>query len=181
MGFLRCLIFMVVIGILCFPFGRMLALIEFDASHGLFSPLPFEKDGLVYNRLNIRKWQNKVPDMSRIFPGIIPKKTFEKCCNSTQVKLLIQETCVAELTHWVLCVAGIAIPFIWNGIGGVILFILYVLLGNLPFIVIQRYNRPRLCHMQKVLEKREKHFSHNNENRKDPLASCVVSLAGEAE
>lgn len=30
------------------------------------------------------------------------------------------------------------------GVGGVCITIIYIVLGNLPFIVVQRYNRPRL-------------------------------------
>ena len=37
---------------------------------------------------------------------------------------------------------------IWPGAGGVLITVIYIVLGNLPFIIIQRYNRPRL---QKLL------------------------------
>ena len=61
---------------------------------------------------------------------------------------MIGETCIAELTHGLLCFAGLALPAIWPGAGGIILCIIYIVFGNLPFLLIQRYNRPRL---QKLL------------------------------
>ena len=42
---------------------------------------------------------------------------------------------------------------IWRGPGGVILTVIYIVFGNLPFLLIQRYNRPRL---QRLLEKQSR-------------------------
>ena len=67
------------------------------------------------------------------------------------------ETCVAELTHALLCIAGLALLWLWPGTGGIVLFALYVLLGNIPFILIQRYNRPRLQKLLRAAERRELH------------------------
>lgn len=38
----------------------------------------------------------------------------------------------------------LSFKIIWSGVGGVCITIIYIVLGNLPFIVVQRYNRPRL-------------------------------------
>ena len=57
---------------------------------------------------------------------------------------LLQETCVAETVHWLLILFSPAfVIFMKRGYGAV--FCLLYILGNLPFIVIQRYNRPRLA------------------------------------
>jgi len=32
---------------------------------------------------------------------------------------------------------------------------MYILIGNLPFILIQRYNRPRLMHLLKRMDREE--------------------------
>ena len=55
---------------------------------------------------------------------------------------------MAEMIHFLLSLSGLACLVIWPGAGGIILTMVYILLGNLPFIIIQRYNRPRL---QKLL------------------------------
>ena len=62
--------------------------------------------------------------------------------------LLIQETCIAEFIHSAEGIAGFYCVSIWPGIGGFVLGMLFML-GNLPFICIQRYNRPRMLKIWK--------------------------------
>ena len=57
---------------------------------------------------------------------------------------MVQETCIAEVIHILLSLTGLALPLIWPGPGGLLACAAYVLLGNLPFILIQRFNRPKL-------------------------------------
>lgn len=147
-GFGGCLLYLSAIGIAFFLIGRILPKKWFCANRFPYRSFRFEHEGKIYNRLKIRTWQNKVPDMSRIFSGLMPPKkltyhTLEK------LPLLIQETSVAECIHLLLCFAGLYCIRIWNGYGGVVISILYFL-GNVPFILIQRYNRPRL---QQLLQK----------------------------
>ena len=54
-----------------------------------------------------------------------------------------------------LCVLGLALLWIWPGWGGAAVFLVDVLLGNVPFILIQRYQRQRLLHVQARLLRRE--------------------------
>lgn len=84
-----------------------------------------------------------IPDMSRIFVKIMPEKKLTKE-NYENLPRMIEETCVAEWTHILLSIAGLGLLKIWSGVGGVCITIIYIVLGNLPFIVVQRYNRPRL-------------------------------------
>lgn len=49
---------------------------------------------------------------------------------------------MAETTHFLVAVMGLYCAKIWRG-GGLILSLLYFI-WNLPFVLIQRYNRPRL-------------------------------------
>lgn len=72
---------------------------------------------------------------------------------------MIQETCVAEWTHGILSIAGLAMLWFWPGIGGICMTAVYILLGNLPFIVVQRFNRPRL---QKLLLKQQRNMQIRN-------------------
>lgn len=110
-----------------------------------FRPYRFERDGAIYNKIGIKKWQNSVPDMSKILPDRIPaKKLTGDLCK--RVPVMIKETCVAELIHIVLCVLSLFCLAIWRGTGGIIVTALYIL-GNLPFILIQRYNRPRFVRL----------------------------------
>lgn len=76
--------------------------------------------------------------------------------STAEIEDMIQETCVAELTHLLLCAAGILLFWIWPGAGGCIMFALDIVFGNLPFILIQRYNRPRLLRYMRLTEARER-------------------------
>lgn len=67
---------------------------------------------------------------------------------------MIQETCIAEWVHGLLIVLGFGCIWIWDGMGGWIISVLYAL-GNLPYILIQRYNRPRLVKLLRGMRKKE--------------------------
>lgn len=99
--------------------------------------------------------------MSRIFSAVMPAKKLPRQMNVQNMERMVQETCVAELTHGMLCIMGVGCPLIWKSVGGWILFILY-LLGNIPFILIQRYNRPKPIRLLNRLQLRE-----NNNERKE--------------
>lgn len=67
---------------------------------------------------------------------------------------LIDETCVAELIHVVLIFACPLFWLIFRTTFGLIVGILYGL-SHVPFILIQRYNRPRLVALYRKIMKRE--------------------------
>ena len=66
---------------------------------------------------------------------------------------MIQETCVAELVHGLLCLSGLACLKLWPGMGGAIITLLNLVV-NLAYVAIQRYNRPRLLRLLRNTEKR---------------------------
>lgn len=49
--------------------------------------------------------------------------------------------------------------FIWNPAWAGWLMIAYAFIANIPFIITQRYNRPRLRRLYKILSKKNKHQS----------------------
>ena len=156
MDFLRCILYIAILGILCFPAGRLLAKISFQADKFPFRQAGFEKNGKFYETIKIKNWQNKIPDVSKAFSKIVPRKSLADApMDSAKIAVMINETCVAELTHVILSFLGLALPFIWRGAGGIVFFLVYVLLGNLPFIFVQRFNRPRLCRLHKALAMKE--------------------------
>ncbi len=118
-----------------------------------FKLYKWEKGGRIYNKINIRKWKGKVPDMSKILKFMLPKKVVSGT-SSRDIGRLIKETCVAELIHCVLIIMSLGVLFICPGKGGVFLFFV-CLLVNLPFILIQRYNRPQYESVEKKLKARE--------------------------
>lgn len=152
-GLLKCLAYLALSGFLGFLLGRALPRRWFRYRVFPYRDHPLEQRGNLYRRLYIHKWHNHVPDMSRIFRGWMPPKRLEAGVDSAAVEVMVQETCVAEFTHVALCVTGLAVLWIWPGPGGAALYVLYVL-GNLPFILIQRFNRPKLVQLMEKLRRR---------------------------
>ncbi len=140
-----CFAYATALGVLSFFLGRLLPKRWLHPDKFPFRT--YAREEKLWKALQIRKWQSKVPDMSRLFKKLMPEKKLTRQ-TAQDLPLMIQETCVAELTHGLLCIAGLALLKIWPGTGGVILTVIYIVFGNLPFLLIQRYNRPRL---QKLL------------------------------
>ncbi len=149
MGIIKCVIYIASIGVASFVIGRLIPNAWFKENRFPFRSFRWERSGAVYHGLGIRKWQKKVPDMSRHFPQVMKEKKLNHDFQK-DLPLMIKETCIAEFTHWMLCFAGLYCLWLWPGIGGRIFTALYIL-SNIPFILIQRYNRPRLTALQKRL------------------------------
>lgn len=155
MRLLDCLIYYAVIGIIGFVVGRLVPKKWFVSDWFPYRSFGFEKDGAIYEKLKIKSWQNKALDMSKILPGIMPAKKLDKALDSKYIERMLRETCVAEFIHMLLCILGIYTFKIWRGLGGFLVFSVYTLLGNLPYILIQRYNRPKLQRLLIKVKQRE--------------------------
>lgn len=107
-----------------------------------FKPHKWELNGRIYEKFKISKWKDKLPDMSKISKKMFPK-SIKTRLTAENTKRLILETCVAEYVHSFLILISPFILFFTEGFSGVLFMILNIL-GNVPFIMIQRYNRPRL-------------------------------------
>ena len=115
----------------------------------------------LFRFLRVHEWQDKVPDMSKIVPKLIPAKKLGTDFRA-QLPRMIEETCVAEFTHFVLILLGFYALRLWPGTGGAVVTAIYILFGNLPFLIIQRYNRPRL---QKLLAAQQRRSRRNQEEQ----------------
>ena len=156
MGFWYCVIYIAVLGILSFIIGRLLPKGWFHADK--FPCKTAAGEQKIYQALRVKSWQSKVPDMSRLFRHIMPAKkmTAETVAD---IPRMLEETCVAELTHTLLSILGLAMLWLWPGWGGIIVTIIYILLGNVPFIIIQRYNRPRLQRLYAMQQRKRERSS----------------------
>ena len=139
----HCLVYLVEIGLLSNVVAVFFPRKWFHADRYPFRQCKWERKGRIYIRLGIRKWKDRVPDMSKLLPFLYRKKVTRQR-SEENMQRLIQETCVAELVHVLLCVAALWVIRLWPGKGGWILWLCYCV-GNVPFIMIQRFNRPRLC------------------------------------
>lgn len=153
-GFIKCVIYFAATGVLSFFLGRVLPKSWFSYNEFPYRLLPVERDGKLYDALGIRRWKDKLPDMSRILPGFIPSKRPGGSMTAAQADRMLQETCVAECIHTLLCITGCGCLFLWPGYGGRVLYAIYVL-GNIPFNLIQRYNRPKLARIARRLHAKE--------------------------
>ncbi len=147
MGFLYCVGYAAAIGTLGFLLGRVLPKAWFRYDRAPFRAFRWEQGGRIYTRLAIQRWQSCVPDMSKVFPKLMPPKSMQTRPSQQTLARMLQETCVAEAVHAFLCVLGLYCLWLWPGWGGAAFYVVYVMLGNLPFILIQRYNRPRLARL----------------------------------
>ncbi len=157
-GFIHCLRYLAVTGIIGFVMGRIIPKKWFTWDSFPWHPFKFEKDGAFFAKLKVKKWQSKVPDMSKLFVKLMPPKAIKKVPTANDIKVMLRETCVAEFVHCWLCLTSLHCIRIMDGAGGIIISLLYIL-GNVPFIIIQRYNRPRL---NKLLSRYE-HSTNNTE------------------
>lgn len=149
-GPVKCLVYIIALGVVSFVTGRLLPKRWFKSDR-----FPFrcnEKEKKLYKALRVKDWQNKVPDMSRVFTKLMPAKKLN-ADTLADIPRMLEETCVAEFIHVVLSVLGFACLWLWPGFGGTAVTLVYILLGNVPFIIIQRYNRPRL---QRLLARRSR-------------------------
>ena len=153
MKLLMSIVYVAVIGILAHYVGESLPRSLFSEYKFPYRSYKWEKDGKFYKRMRIKRWKTHLPDMSRIMRDMLPKKvTFD--AGSENINALIKETCVAECVHYWLCVFSVGIYLIWKNYVGVILALVFVVC-NIPFIMIQRYNRPHLIKLRNKLLKRE--------------------------
>ncbi len=153
MAFWKSCAYFLLIGIASHYIGEALPAKWLKWDRFLFRERKWEKKGEVYERIRIQDWKDHMPDMSRVMKDMVPKKV-GICPHSEDVWILVTETCRAEAVHWGICLcAPVIYLFWWNWMGVLLSSIL--ILGNLPFIMIQRYNRPTLIALAKRLEVRE--------------------------
>ena len=124
-------------------FGELLPRRWFHWDRFPYKTCAWEKNGKIYEKMGIRKWKDRVPDKSR-WGGHEYAKTIRGQNDAENATRLLQETCVAELIHWVLMLATPLVFVFAHGPMAVLVVLLYGF-SHIPCIIIQRYNRPRLC------------------------------------
>ena len=141
---LRFALTVALVGIAAHFLGEALPRRWFDASRFPYRAFAFERNGRFYEALGIRRWKGLLPDKSRFAPGAYKKSIRAGQQTSAHMERLLQETCVAELIHWLLLLLCPVLLLTMEGAAAGVMTVLYGL-SNIPFIMIQRYNRPRLA------------------------------------
>ena len=144
--------------------GQALPRESFFADRFPYRSFAFEKNGSIYRRIGVHKWMDMVPDMSRVMGDMVPKKLRAGMC-AEDVRVLIRETCVAEHVHFMLCVVFLFVSRFWTDNTWIFFWVIYAVC-NLPFIIIQRYNRPMLVRLLRRMEARESRLAAAGEQEK---------------
>jgi glycosyl-4,4'-diaponeurosporenoate acyltransferase len=110
---------------------------------------PWERDGRVYERLRIRRWKDRLPELGAAFRGGVSKRSLPSG-RTDGVARFAAETRRAEIVHWAIPLATPAFA-LWNPAWLLAAMASYAVLANLPCLLVQRYNRGRA---QRVLARR---------------------------
>lgn len=121
----------------------------------VFREMKWESDGQIYQRLfKVKIWKKFVPELSDFIKCIFPKK-YIKVYNTAYLSNYLIESCRAEFTHWNIIMSSFLFS-LWNDTFYTIIMIMVAVVLNLPYIIIQRYNRPRitkaLCQMKHMAQ-----------------------------
>ncbi|MCH3976060.1 MAG: glycosyl-4,4'-diaponeurosporenoate acyltransferase [Bacilli bacterium] len=113
----------------------------------------FELEGKLYERLfAVKKWKHLLPDGGAVFKKRGYKKKKLESFSKENLELFLVESARGELTHWLAIfpfwIFGFfAPPYI------ILIMLAYALIVNLPCIIVQRYNRPRIKKILKMMNK----------------------------
>ncbi len=108
-----------------------------------------EDDGRLYQRwLRIHRWKDRLPEAGAAFGGASKRNLPPG--GRHHLEAFAAETRRAERVHW-WSLIPLPLTVIWNPPAGVALMVLFGLAFNLPFIVIQRFNRARI---ERILRRR---------------------------
>ncbi len=124
----------------------------------LFRERGWEHGGRVYRRLfRVHRWKHLLPDGAAVTRGGYRKRRLTDFSKGNLDRFLM-ESCRAELTHLLAI-----LPFWVFGFIGppsmVVYMLLYALAVNLPCVIVQRYNRPRVRSILDKIEYKERDSS----------------------
>lgn len=135
--------------------GLLFALIpqNFFLKHErLFRLFKFEQDGRFYSRyFKINAWKDKLPQFSELTKVGFSKTSLNNL-SLNYLELFKIETMRAEFTHIFLIILSPVCTVLGTRILAP-LTIIGSILGNIPFLMIQRYNRGRISKLLKRMEK----------------------------
>lgn len=107
----------------------------------------WERNGSFYAKFfRIDLWKDRLPDGASWFSQGFAKKGLAQQ-DSNYLDRFVKETCRGELAHWFVIIVA-PLFFLFNPWYAGIIMIFYAFLANLPCIMVQRYNRPRLIRIR---------------------------------
>lgn len=109
---------------------------------GIFRSAKWENVLFYRNVLKVHIWKKLLPDGAAVTKGGFRKKSLSSASPEYLQKFLV-ESCRAEIAHWVAIMPFWVFGF-WAPAYVIPIMLVYALAVNLPCIIAQRYNRPRL-------------------------------------
>jgi len=116
----------------------------FDPDSSIFRQRKFERGGEFYQKVfKVRSWKGLLPDGGKVWRKKGYQKKNLKDLSKENLRRYLIESSRGEMTHW------LAMSFFWvfgffTPLYVLWMMIAYALLLNLPCIIAQRYNRPRI-------------------------------------
>lgn len=163
MGFGHAVIYTASLGVVSHYVGQALPRRWFHPDRFPFKSFRWEQEGNVYRRLGVQHWKDLVPDMSKVMPDMITKRVSLRG-TAEEAMTLVQETCVAEAVHGVLMVLSVGNYLLCQNLLGLAVTLFDAIFLNLPYWIIQRYNRPKLLRLAEKLHRKENHGIENSDS-----------------
>jgi glycosyl-4,4'-diaponeurosporenoate acyltransferase len=130
--------------------GHFLPDSVFASDRGWWRIRTFESEGRLWSRrFAVERWKDRLPEAGGWLPGGISKRRVPGR-SGADLALLARETRRAEAVHVVSGLAGIAATA-WNPAALAAANVVFALVFESPFVVVQRYNRARI---ERVLARR---------------------------
>jgi glycosyl-4,4'-diaponeurosporenoate acyltransferase len=102
-----------------------------------------ERAGKAYRWLGIHTWKDRIPEAGAFYRGGFSKRHLQSH-DLAYLERFALETTRAEFSHWLTW--GLSLTFFaWTPWQVGVMMVLYGAASNVPFILVQRYNRARLC------------------------------------
>ncbi len=135
-------------GVICrkIPNGR------YKSGRGLYKVCSWESRAFYDRYFHVASWKKYLPDGAAILGNGFHKKHLAGK-DPAYLELFLVESCRAELTHW-LAIAPFWIFGLWAPARVIFWMLLYAGFVNLPCIMVQRYNRPRIAALIEKMGKR---------------------------
>lgn len=123
----------------------------FDPSRPAYRAQRWEADGEFYRvHLRVDRWKDYLPTFAG--PNGFSKKHLDGT-DAGYLARFIRETCRGESNH-VRAIGSVVVMKLWTPFDLWLFILVVAIAGNLPFIIVQRYNRPRLQRALALTERR---------------------------
>ncbi|TDM01932.1 glycosyl-4,4'-diaponeurosporenoate acyltransferase [Macrococcus hajekii] len=126
----------------------------FDKLSCCFRTFSWEQGGDVWQRwFKVKQWKTVLPDSSSIYSKSFNHRNLEATDDETLNTFRIEAN-RAEMTHG-FSLLLFPLFYLWNPKWAARLNLGFAIMSNLPFIIIQRYNRPKI---EQLLKKKGRKY-----------------------